>query len=159
MTQQAKYQKESSRTTTTFEVHSLGPAKVATRTNVGPCIVLQMDFSVVANKVAPPASRLFSARIASQEAIPERAVLLAQARISLAGEIDGIYKNELKRLRLEKGWSQMTLASKIGSNQSHIARIESGQSDVQVGTLIMIAQALQVDKERVFTAFAINFIP
>jgi ribosome-binding protein aMBF1 (putative translation factor) len=44
-------------------------------------------------------------------------------------------------LRLRKGWSQEQLAQEMGSSQSHVARIESGQ-DILLDTAWRLAKAL-----------------
>ena len=54
-------------------------------------------------------------------------------------------KEEIIRLRIEKGLSQKELADLIGSKQSAISRLESGDYNPSVQFLIKIAHAL--DKE------------
>lgn len=45
-------------------------------------------------------------------------------------------------LRVRHGLSQSEFAAKVGRPQSYIARLESGKSNVEVGTLLALAQAL-----------------
>lgn len=47
--------------------------------------------------------------------------------------------------RLKLGLSQAFLARKAGIPQSHLARIESGKGDVQLGTLRKIFAAMSLD--------------
>ena len=54
-------------------------------------------------------------------------------------------KEEIIRLRIEKGLSQKELADLIGSKQSAISRLESGNYNPSVQFLIKLANAL--DKE------------
>jgi plasmid maintenance system antidote protein VapI len=80
---------------------------------------------------------------------PARQAALKEARRWLVetfhnGEIDS-----LRALRLSKGMSQSELATKIGSTQAHIARIEAG-ANVQVDTLLRLAEALGEQPELIF---------
>lgn len=52
-----------------------------------------------------------------------------------------ILKNRRKELRM----TQQQLAEKIGAPRSYIARIENGQSDIQLSNFIRIANALRID--------------
>ena len=45
-------------------------------------------------------------------------------------------------LRVRHGLSQSDFAAKVGRPQSYIARLESGKSNVEVGTLLAFAKAL-----------------
>ncbi|KAA6342252.1 hypothetical protein EZS27_009982 [termite gut metagenome] len=49
-----------------------------------------------------------------------------------------ILKDRRKKLKL----TQQQLAEKVGKERSYIARIEKGETDMQVSSLIRIAQAL-----------------
>jgi transcriptional regulator with XRE-family HTH domain len=51
----------------------------------------------------------------------------------------------MRTLRLRRGLSQAQLAEAIGTQQPHVARIERGQADPQLGTCRRIAHALGVD--------------
>ncbi len=64
--------------------------------------------------------------------------------------------NTLKRLRLEKGLSQIALARQIGSTQAQIARVESGRQDVQVSTITRIAEALEIEPFDAIRAFLVQ---
>ncbi len=50
---------------------------------------------------------------------------------------------QILRLRKKKHISQLALAKKIGTKQSNIARIESGQQNFSIDTLEKIADALK----------------
>ncbi len=45
-------------------------------------------------------------------------------------------------LRVKHGLSQSDFAARVGRPQSYIARLESGKSNVEVGTLLSFAKAL-----------------
>ena len=49
---------------------------------------------------------------------------------------------EVKRSRLENGWTVADLARKSGVDRSVISRFESGQRDIKIETLEKIGQAL-----------------
>lgn len=63
------------------------------------------------------------------------------------------YKHQLEisykilQTRKQKGLSQAALAKKIGTNQSNVARIESGQQNVTIKLLDKIAFALDMQLE------------
>lgn len=52
---------------------------------------------------------------------------------------------QLKAARLRKHLSQRELAEKVGVPQSHISRIESGQVDVRISSLIEFARVLDLE--------------
>lgn len=52
--------------------------------------------------------------------------------------------DSLSQLRLSRGMSQTSLASIIGTSQSHIAKIEAGLLDIKFSTASNIADALAV---------------
>lgn len=72
-----------------------------------------------------------------------RSESLANARKELArSQIAAERLSPIARLRLEKGWSQAKLADAMDTSQSHVARLESKNSDPQFSTLRKIATAL-----------------
>ena len=50
----------------------------------------------------------------------------------------------IKRIRLEKNMSQTLLASQCGIEKANLSRIESGQANPTVLTLLKISAALEV---------------
>lgn len=46
--------------------------------------------------------------------------------------------------RLNNGWSQKELATRMGTSQSYIARLETGAIDPQVSTLMRLAAVFEV---------------
>ena len=50
----------------------------------------------------------------------------------------------LKSLRAQRGWSQVALAVKAGISREYLARLELGQQDPTLGTLVKLAKALKV---------------
>lgn len=55
-----------------------------------------------------------------------------------------IYKN-IKKLRLEKGYSQAKLAELIGLSEDYISLIENGKRTPSLKRLIIIADVLEID--------------
>ena len=53
--------------------------------------------------------------------------------------------NAIRRLRLEKDWSQEKLADLAGNNHKHLGQIERGEVNVTIDILTSIAGALAVD--------------
>jgi transcriptional regulator with XRE-family HTH domain len=50
----------------------------------------------------------------------------------------------LKELRNKKGWSQATLAAKLGVTREYLARLEGGQHDPPLSTVEHLAKILGV---------------
>lgn len=86
------------------------------------------------------------------EANPTRVAAMERAWCWVA---DSFYEDSkpLQLLRLRKGFSQARLAARIGTTQAHIARIEAGSADVQVGTLVRMAEALDLAPLDIISAF------
>lgn len=55
----------------------------------------------------------------------------------------------LREARQRKGLSQRALSAKSGVPQSHISRIEKGEVDLRVSSLIALARALDLELELV----------
>ncbi len=117
----------------------IGPA---VETDAGGAAVFSLEVSVIHPPVRPGFSEVRD-RIARLEADPRRAEGLARARERLAETIHEA--GTLAALRLSKGLSQTALATKAGTSQSRLSRIESGLDDPQLSTVAKIAQALDMD--------------
>ena len=50
----------------------------------------------------------------------------------------------LKQLRNKKGWSQATLANKLGVTREYLARLEAGLHDPPLSTVERLAKILNV---------------
>jgi transcriptional regulator with XRE-family HTH domain len=55
----------------------------------------------------------------------------------------------LKELRNKKGWSQATLAAKLGVTREYLARLEGGQHDPPLSTVERLAKILGVRISRI----------
>jgi len=51
----------------------------------------------------------------------------------------------LRRLRAAEGWSQEVAAEKIGIHAIHLVRLEGGQPDVKLSTLVAAALAYNIE--------------
>lgn len=58
----------------------------------------------------------------------------------------------IKRLRLEKGWSQKRLAEEAGLSQSFIHSVETGEKSPTIRSIRKIAKALGVPVEKIIHA-------
>lgn len=63
----------------------------------------------------------------------------------------------LKTARSEAGLSHRSLARRLGRHASHIAKIESGQRRVDVLDLYLLARALGLEPDALFSAIASRF--
>lgn len=85
------------------------------------------------------------AKFYSSEELMERyvGVVGSEARTNMEARAAAWFYGEILRdRRKELKMSQAALAEKIGAKQSYIARIEKGEVDLQLSSLIRIAGAL-----------------
>ena len=59
-------------------------------------------------------------------------------------EILGFIGANVRRLRLERGWTQSHLAGFAGQDLTALQRVERGETNLTVGVLVCIADALEV---------------
>jgi transcriptional regulator with XRE-family HTH domain len=57
----------------------------------------------------------------------------------------------IKRLRIEKGWSQDELGKKLGLDQGTISKMERGESDPTAKTLRMLKEIFGVNTDWILT--------
>jgi Helix-turn-helix len=81
---------------------------------------------------------------------PEMAHLLGEARRRLSPHLDGT--ETPRALRLLAGFSQDELASRSGTTQSYIAKMEAGRLDPGTDMIDRIASGLSIDSARLFSA-------
>lgn len=105
----------------------------------------------VARAVPLPNTRTLESVLASFAGDVAVAAEMPAARQQLArafGETD----HSLPTLRLRAGLSQAQLAVRVGTSQSHIARIERGTNDPTTDVILRISAALGVDAAIGFAA-------
>jgi DNA-binding XRE family transcriptional regulator len=87
------------------------------------------------------------------ETDPQKAALISDARRQFAKTVlDSGDHQSLRSMRLEAGLSQDQLAAKCATAQSHIAKIELGQTDPGTDTIARIAESVGQPADRVFAA-------
>jgi DNA-binding XRE family transcriptional regulator len=107
--------------------------------------VLEFPCNAPAEAPIPSGYKTIDQLIAEFERDPAAKEELRRGRQWVAETVLGGQPQSLRVLRLRKGMSQAQLAKAIGTQQPHVARIERGQADPQLGTCRRIAQALCVD--------------
>lgn len=65
--------------------------------------------------------------------------------ISYRRQHSGAFAEALKDARLRKGWSQRELSARAHMTQAHISRIENGEVDLQLSSLVELARTLDLD--------------
>ena len=88
------------------------------------------------------ASELLDEKYGKEETV-SRKKFNEKARAYYYGEI-------LRGRRKELKMTQKELAEKIGTARSYIARIEKGETDIQLSSFLHIADALRIDFSPVF---------
>jgi transcriptional regulator with XRE-family HTH domain len=63
-----------------------------------------------------------------------------------------ILARNVRRLRLERGFSQEDLAAEASTRQALVSEIEAGDANPTLDSLARLAQALQVDFAELFNA-------
>jgi DNA-binding XRE family transcriptional regulator len=71
--------------------------------------------------------------------------LLADARRQFLTTVYPDYPITIRSLRLQKGWSQVHLATEMGTKQPYIARIERGTENLTMDTCRRLAEVFVVD--------------
>lgn len=69
---------------------------------------------------------------------------IAVGRQAVAAHYYADEPRSLAWYRLSRGWSQKELAARMGTSQSYIARLEAGDIDPQVSTLVRLASVFGV---------------
>lgn len=112
--------------------------------------------------VAPPLPAGFvdvDSLVEQAEQEPATKHALADGRRAVAEAYYSGSARPLSYYRLQKGWSQKQLASKLGTSQSYIARLEAGSIDPQLSTLRRLAAALEVPSSALMDAIAPEAVP
>ena len=55
-----------------------------------------------------------------------------------------VFNHRLKWERQRKGWSQAALAAKLGVTREYLARLEAGQHDPPLSTVVRLAKILKI---------------
>lgn len=92
------------------------------------------------------------ALLEKEEADPNTKQAIATGRKTVAENYYAGDRPSVAFYRLRNGWSQKELASRAGTSQSYIARLEAGDIDPQVSTLKRLAAALDVQPSELLDA-------
>jgi ribosome-binding protein aMBF1 (putative translation factor) len=87
---------------------------------------------------------------AEKDPVTRQAVIEGTKAVAQNYYADG--PRSLAYYRLAKGWSQKELASRVGTSQSYVARLELGEIDPQVSTLRRLATALEMQPSELLDA-------
>jgi len=113
-------------------------------TSTTPCEVIYAEFHVPAKPPILSGAIDIDDLVAEFEQSDEAAEAIAKGRQWVAKSFYSSRPSSIALLRLQKGWSQAALAKRASTSQSYIARLELGNVDPQVSTVIKIARALGV---------------
>jgi len=69
----------------------------------------------------------------------------------MAASSSKVVAENLRRLRLLRGWSQEICAEKCGLHRTYIGAVERGERNITLGTLDTIADALRVSPVEMLT--------
>jgi len=129
------------------------PDSIVTSTETKHGFVIVYDGDPKPLNLAPPNFQPINDFVSELEQDPKIKDQIQKARKAVK---ETFYPEEitLKSLRLCKGWSQTQLAEKIGSSQSHVAKMESGKTDrIYLETFRKLCSALDVDMTTMDRAF------
>jgi len=100
---------------------------------------------LVLNAPPPDGFTSMSDFVAELEATPETSKQLAEGRRWIGEKFYSNSGDTIRSLRLAKGWSQATMAEKLATSQSHVARIEKGTENLARSTLRSLCAVLDID--------------
>ncbi|HEV3037702.1 MAG TPA: helix-turn-helix transcriptional regulator [Candidatus Angelobacter sp.] len=60
--------------------------------------------------------------------------------------------SKIRQLRRKKGWSQEEFAAVCDLHRSHMGKIERGETNLRLSTLLVISENLDVSVEELLTA-------
>ena len=123
-------------------------------TSTAPGQVIYVEFPILVKPQILPGAIDIDDLVAEFEQSTESAEAIAKGRQWVAKSFYGNQPSSIALLRLQKGWSQAELAKRASTSQSYIARLELGNVDPQVSTVIKIAKALDVSIASVVEAIS-----
>ena len=63
----------------------------------------------------------------------------------------------IRKLRMRRGWSQSALAERCGIHAHHLGKIERGEANVTIATLLVISSCLKTTISALFRAASYDF--
>jgi ribosome-binding protein aMBF1 (putative translation factor) len=116
--------------------------------------VIYFNFAIEPELQLPPEFVSIDTLVDEVEANEAGRAAMADARRWVGERYYSDAPQGLAAFRLAKGWSQKRLAQELGTSQSHIARIEAGQSDPQISTVRRLCNVLEITIEQFERAFS-----
>ena len=148
------YNESSKLTKTSSLERPVGGVDTHAASSAQTCLVIELDVGKQIEETLPRGYQTVGDLAKEYEKNPKRRKAMAKARSWLAG-----YSNEgrtLRTFRLKKGLSQAALAERAGMTQAHIAKLEAGQSDAQMSTVLRLAKALALKPSTLFEALVLD---
>lgn len=130
---------ESEGSTTTFD-DTLGLPESVTKTNQK-----VIFFPQPVAPESPQGYKSIDDLVSKFEASDKGRAALARGRAWVAKEFYSGDGDTIRTLRLNRGMSQADLADRLGTSQSHVARIERGTENLLIGTCRRLCEALGID--------------
>lgn len=118
-----------------------------------PAKVIYLNFAIEPESALPPGFVSIESIIDELESDEAGREAMADARRFVGETFYGGPPRGLAGFRLAKGWSQKRLAQELKTSQSHVARIETGQSDPQISTVRRLCEVLDITIEQFERAF------
>ncbi len=111
----------------------------------GACLVFNYDDFANPSVPMPPKYTSITDFVNELESTEEGRIGMQDARKWIADTFhskDGI---TIRIMRLKMGWSQIHLADRLGTSQSHVARIERGTENLYIQTCRRLCDAFNID--------------
>jgi len=68
----------------------------------------------------------------------------------MSGRVEEIFGDRIRRLRRDKGWSQVYLAEVTGLSKTFISNVENGQKEPCLGTIKILADGFEISLGELF---------
>ena len=111
----------------------------------GNCLIFNFEDFATRSVPVPPKYTSITDVVNELESTEEGRVGMEDARRWVADTFHSEDAMTVRTLRLKMGWSQTHLAEKLGTSQSHIARIERGTENLYVQTCRRLCEAFHID--------------
>lgn len=111
----------------------------------GNCLIFNFEDFAIPSIPVPPKYTSITDVVNELESTEEGRVGMEDARKWVAGTFHSDDGMTLRTLRLKRGWSQIHLADKLGTSQSHIARLERGTENVYIQTCRRLCDVFHID--------------
>ncbi|MCH7765875.1 MAG: helix-turn-helix transcriptional regulator [Acidobacteria bacterium] len=69
----------------------------------------------------------------------------------MAEDIRAQFGRKVRKLRLQRGWTQVDMAEKVGLDRSYLADVERGKRNISILNLDVIAKGFGLSLSRLFS--------